>query len=83
MGGLTPAAKQEHAFIAVYPGPGAPDRSHLCAICDKLRHEKPHNGIRIDREPVNTVTFPDAVTVNAAVSSPAFTITYFHAPIFQ
>ena len=81
MGGMTPAHEKEHAFIAVYPGPGAPDRSHLCAICDKLRPEKPHTGIRIDRLPANTVTFPNTTTGTAAVA-PSITFTTVIAPIF-
>lgn len=77
MGGLTPARLKDHAFISLQPS----SRYHLCSICDKTRYEKPHNGVRIDRLPENTVTFPDSVTTNT-VALPAFTITTVLVPTF-
>lgn len=74
MRGLTPDWLKEHAFVGVQPGPGQPDRSHLCAICDKVRYEKFHNGIRIDRMPIATL-FADTVTSNYVATGLTFTVT--------
>ena len=75
MGGLTPARLQEHAFVSL-------ELALSCAICDKRREEKPHNGVRIDRLPENRVIFPDLVTANT-VGPPAITFTHIIAPGFQ